>query len=121
MNSAGGASEFIITAGEASALCRRKERSRDVNYTLTLRRLMRVIDTSARNGSEGLVFEAPTFVVDGCLGDPIVLARQLKARLTQAGYIVTRNNSTLSISWAPPPKALPAARKSAVSAETKRR
>ena len=44
-------------------------------------------------------FEAPRFVLDGCVGDPIVLARQLKSKLIELGFHVERNVHTLYITW----------------------
>ena len=71
----------------------------DLNYALTLRRLMRLIESASRNGNNMFEFEAPRFVLDGCVGDPIVLARQLKSKLIELGYKVERNVHTLYISW----------------------
>ena len=60
---------------------------------------MRLIESASRNGNNMFEFEAPRFVLDGCVGDPIVLARQLKSKLIELGYTVERNVHTLYISW----------------------
>lgn len=73
--------------------------SGSINYTLTIRRLYKIIENASENGADSLTFKAPSFVLDGCLGDPIVLARQLKARLIELGYRVRREDATLLISW----------------------
>jgi hypothetical protein len=93
------ASDRVLSADAARALMARPPRAADMNYALTLRRLMRLIESAARNGHDHLEFDAPRFVLDGCVGDPIVLARQLKAKLSELGYTVRRDVSHLSIRW----------------------
>lgn len=78
--------------------------SQGLNYKLTIRRVYKIIETAADKGATELEFQAPSFVLDGCIGDPIVLARQIKARLVELGYTVKRTEDTLSISWATPKK-----------------
>jgi hypothetical protein len=92
-------SDRVLTADAARALMARPPRAADLNYALTLRRLMRLIESAARNGHDHLEFDAPRFVLDGCVGDPIVLARQLKAKLAELGYVVRRDVSHLSVRW----------------------
>jgi hypothetical protein len=89
----------LISAAQARQLMARPPKAADLNYALTLRRLMRLIESASRNGHDSLEFDAPRFVLDGCVGDPIVLARQLKSKLVQLGYLVERNVSTLMIRW----------------------
>lgn len=94
-----GKAPALISATQARALMVRPPKAADLNYALTLRRLMRLIESASRNGHDSLVFDAPRFVLDGCVGDPIVLARQLKSKLVELGYRVERNISVLTISW----------------------
>lgn len=92
-------SASLLTASQARALMLKPPKAADLNYALTLRRLMRLIESASRNGNNMFEFEAPRFVLDGCVGDPIVLARQLKSKLIELGYTVERNVHTLYISW----------------------
>ena len=91
-----------ISASEArsrSAVGEAK-RSEGLNYKLTIRRVYKIIETAADKGATELTFQAPSFVLDGCLGDPIVLAKQIKSKLQSLGYNVKRNEDTLKITWA---------------------
>lgn len=88
-----------LTASQARKLSQRKDKVKDVNYSLTIKRLLGVIRSSAIQGHTSIDFTAPSFVLDGCLGDPILLARQLKKRLEQLGYKVERRQDQLKISW----------------------
>lgn len=90
---------FVLHASEAKKLSERKEERNDLNYRLTLGRLMKIIEMSAKGGSTFVEFEAPHFVLDGSLADPILLARQLSKRLKQLGYKVKRDASRLVIQW----------------------
>lgn len=89
----------LISADEARRLSARKEEKKDTNFTLTLYRVMRLVRIASKNGQTFLEFEAPSFVLDGSLADPIVLARQLKARFKELGYKVKRNECRLKIDW----------------------
>lgn len=80
------------TAGEA-------KRSQGLNYKLTIRRVYKIIETAADKGATEMTFQSPSFVLDGCLGDPIILAKQIKAKLVALGYKVKRTEDTLKISW----------------------
>lgn len=91
--------QTMLTAEEARRLAARNDDKKDVNYTLTLRRLMRIIESESKLGRTLLEFQAPSFVLDGSLADPILLARQLKARLKQLGYKVRRTEEYLTIEW----------------------
>lgn len=88
-----------LTAAQARQLSQKNEKSKDVNYTLTIKRLLKIIRASAIQGNTSMQFTAPSFVLDGCIGDPILLARQLKKRLEQLGYRVQRKQDRLTISW----------------------
>ena len=90
----------MISADDARKLASRNDVKSNINYNLTLNRLMKIIESSARQGQEFIEFETPSFVLDGSLADPILLARQLKKKLLSMGYKVTRNESHLIISWA---------------------
>ena len=89
----------LLTADQARALMARPPKAADLNYALTLRRLLRLIESASKNGNDMFEFEAPRFVLDGCVGDPIILARQLKSKLIELGYNVERNVHTLYITW----------------------
>lgn len=90
-----------ITASEAfkRSSASGAKRSNGLNYKLTIRRVYNIIKVAADKGADEVTFKAPSFVLDGCIGDPIVLARQIKARLTELGYRVSRTDDTLQISW----------------------
>lgn len=89
----------MISAEDARKLAARTDVKSNINYNLTLNRLMKIIESSARQGQQFIDFETPSFVLDGSLADPILLARQLKKKLVSMGYSVQRNNSNLVISW----------------------
>ena len=90
-----------ITAAQARLKTEKNshKNKNNTNYSLTIKRLYKIIENAAENGADNLTFKAPAFVLDGCIGDPIVLARQLKARLVEIGYRVKRDKDTLLISW----------------------
>lgn len=79
----------------------RKQRAKggDLNFSLTIKRLYRIIEAHSAKGDTSLVFRAPSFVLDGCIADPIILAKQIKVRLSDLGYKVKRDQDVLSISW----------------------
>jgi len=93
------ADSFVLHASEAKKLSERKEERNDLNYRLTFGRLMKIIEMSAKNGNAFVEFQAPHFVLDGSLADPILLARQLSKRLKQLGYQVKREGANLVIQW----------------------
>ena len=68
----------MISADDARKLASRNDVKSNINYNLTLNRLMKIIESSARQGQEFIEFETPSFVLDGSLADPILLARQLQ-------------------------------------------
>jgi hypothetical protein len=91
-----------ITASQARSKANStpaSRKSKDTNYNLTIRRLYKIIENASNNGVTTITYKAPSFVLDGCIGDPIILARQLKSKLTELGYKVRRTNATLLISW----------------------
>lgn len=90
---------FILHASEAKKLSERKEAKNDINYKLTFGRLMKIIETAAKQGASYVEFETPQFVLDGTLADPILLSRQLSKRLKQLGYDVSRKGTKLVIVW----------------------
>ena len=71
----------------------------DINYSLTLGRLFETIRQESDNGKQKIAFIAPRFILDGCLADPTLLAKQLKAKLMTLGYAVEREDDKLFISW----------------------
>ena len=74
-------------------------RSEGLNYKLTIKRVYKIIENASDKGAQELDFHALSFVLDGCLGDNILLAKQIKARLEQLGYKVKRDEHKLKISW----------------------
>ena len=90
-----------ITASEARSLAKvtASNKSKNVNYSLTIRRLYKIISNAIESGADSVTFHTPDFVLDGCIGDPIILARQLKRRLVELGYNVHREHTTLLIDW----------------------
>lgn len=84
----------------------------DTNYTLTLARLFETIKRESDAGKKRIAFMAPLFVMDGTLADPVLLAKQIKVKLTRLGYDVDRSGDMLHISWdreeiAPPHRTAP--------------
>ena len=69
------------------------------NYSLTLKRLMKMISAAADKGERQLGYAVPWLVIDGTSTDNRVLARQLQKRLQQLGFSVTRESNKLFISW----------------------
>lgn len=74
-------------------------KSVDTNYTLTMTRLFETIKRESDAGKRRIAFLAPRFVMDGTLADPVLLAKQIKAKLVRLGYEVDRFGDTLHISW----------------------
>ena len=72
----------------------------DLNYTLTLKRLLATIQATAENdGAKHMAYVVPWFVIDGTTTNQIKLAKQLKKRLQELGYNVRREYETLYIDW----------------------
>ena len=72
----------------------------DLNYTLTLKRLLATIQATAENdGAKHMAYVVPWFVIDGTTTNQIKLAKQLKKRLQELGYNVRRDYETLYIDW----------------------
>ena len=71
----------------------------DINYSLTLSRLFETIRQESDNGKQKIAFIAPRFILDGCLTEPTLLAKQLKSKLLTLGYAVEREDDKLYISW----------------------
>lgn len=92
-------SSHLLTAEEARKLSARNEDNANINYNLTLKRLVKIIEVAAKQGRDFVDFETPSIILDGSLADPILLARQLKKKLVSMGYKVKRNEAHLNISW----------------------
>jgi hypothetical protein len=93
-------SQRFLTAAEAKKLCdRNKVRAEDVNLRLVFSRLMKIIESTARQGRDCLEFEAPSFVLDGSVADPLQLAKDLSEKLSSLGYQMTRREHVLWIQW----------------------
>lgn len=72
----------------------------DLNYSLTLNRLLATIKATAENDSQRhIAYVVPWFVIDGTTTNQIKLAKQLQKKLTQLGYFVRREHETLYIDW----------------------
>lgn len=69
------------------------------NYSLTLKRLMKMISAAADKGERQMGYAVPWLVIDGTSTDNRVLARQLEKRLQQLGFSVSRETNKLFISW----------------------
>lgn len=95
------AREKPISASEALKRTNAGEarKSEGINYKLTIKRVYKIIENAADKGAKELEFHAPSFVLDGCLGDSILLAKQIKSRLQALGYKVKRDEHKLKISW----------------------
>lgn len=92
-------SSLMLTAERAAEMARKHTKKNDVNVDLTMGRLMKLIETAASHGNHYLVFETPTFVLDGSLADRLLLASQLKKRLRLLGYVVKKKGHVLTITW----------------------
>ena len=71
----------------------------DLNYSLTLKRLLSSISQTAESGGTRMAFVAPWIVLDGTTTNPVMLARQLEIKLTDLGYNVNRIDKRLFIDW----------------------
>lgn len=92
-------SALLLTAEKAAGLARQQTKKNDINLDLTLGRLMKLIETAASNGNHYLIFETPTFVLDGSLADKLLLASQLKKKLQALGYKIKKKGHVLTITW----------------------
>ncbi len=91
-----------IKAKEAQSLAKKFHTpGLDINYALTIRRVYDIIRAAATRGDTVLVYNTPSYVMDGTVCDPIFLARQIKAKLSskESGFKVSRNDNELTISW----------------------
>ena len=90
-----------ITAAEAQKLVSDQQKPNTLNYSLTIRRVFEYIRAAAGRGDTRLHFQAPSYVMGGTVCDPILLARQVKKRLTapSLGFKVVRDGDNLEISW----------------------
>jgi hypothetical protein len=76
-----------------------KSAADELNYELTMKRLMAKIGSSADRGETRLVYVAPWIVMDGTTTDPVALARRLETGLSRLGYSVERQDSRLVVDW----------------------
>jgi hypothetical protein len=93
-----------LTANEAHRRAKRSGSSAtsaadELNYSLSMRRLLASIGAAADRGETLLVFSAPWMVLDGTTTDPVMLARQLCRGLVELGYRVDRYGDRLVIDW----------------------
>lgn len=88
-----------LSASMARAMVPENRSGVDINYTLTMRRVYRLIRSLARQGYNELNFTAPSLVLDGSCTDPIVLAKAIKRTLVAKGFVVMRNEDKLHVSW----------------------
>lgn len=96
------ANNLHLTAKEAYALAEQRQRARnadEINYNLTIKRVMNEIKDAAENGKTHLAWVAPEYVLDGTSTDPILLARQVRVRLSELGYHARRDGATVFIDW----------------------
>ena len=112
-----------INANEAYSRSRGTHRgvddrdSDDINFTLTMNRLFEIIRNVSDEKQKFVAFPAPRFVMDGCLADPVKLAKQMKVHLIKLGYRVERHIAMLYISWGrdePKPKTKPKPSRSSI-------
>jgi hypothetical protein len=71
----------------------------NLNYTLTLKRVLGTIKTSAERGEKHVAYVVPWFVIDGTTANQNILAKQVKKRLLELGYMVKRDGHRLFIDW----------------------
>lgn len=71
----------------------------NLNYTLTLKRVLGSIKASSERGERKLAYVIPWFIIDGTTANQNLLAKQVKARLVQLGYMVQRDGHRLYIDW----------------------
>jgi hypothetical protein len=98
--SLGGSGE-PISAHAARGLAVRNKEHNTLNYSLAIRQVYDLIRSAAESGNDVLFFSAPSFVHGGTICDPILLARQIKAKLSapDLGFKVVRDDNELTIRW----------------------
>lgn len=89
----------ILTAEGARALTKKRTTLKNHNFDITLRRIYKMIEVRAKEGHEEMRYTVSSFVLDGTICDPIMLAHQLQKKLCSIGYEVVREDSTLFIAW----------------------
>lgn len=89
----------MLSAAEAGVISRSAKRTEDINLKLTMERVFILIREESARGRQKTVFIAPLFVMDGCLAEPVLLAKQVAAQLTSLGYAVERKAEMLYINW----------------------
>ncbi|CAK9105770.1 unnamed protein product [Durusdinium trenchii] len=90
-----------ISAAAARELTVKKQKNHTLNYNIMIKSVFQYIRDAAK-GHSTLEVVVPAQVDGGTVGDPILLARQVKAKLTadDLGYVVERDGDRLTISWA---------------------
>lgn len=72
----------------------------NLNYTLTLQRVLSIIEATANAGMDRyVIYNVPGYVLDGTSTNPPLLAKQIKKRLVELGYMVNRTKGVLHIDW----------------------
>ena len=71
----------------------------ELNYNLTITRVMAAIAASIEAGDRRLAFVVPWYILDGTSTDEVMLARQIKIRLEQLDFVVKRKENVLYIDW----------------------
>ena len=92
-----------ISAQAARKLASQKKTNSNLNYTLTIKRIFNYIKIAADKGDTQLEFTAPSIVSGGTACDSILLARQIKAKLTspELGFVVERKDDHIIVNWDP--------------------
>ena len=70
-----------------------------LNFSLTMKRVMKMIAATADKGERQLGYAVPWLVIDGTSTNNRMLARQIQKRLQTLGFSVERESNKLFISW----------------------
>lgn len=89
----------VLTAEGARSLTKKRTDNNNRNFEIMLKRIYKMIETRAADGCDELEYNMPSFILDGTICDPIVLAAKIQHKLISLGYDVQRTNSTIFISW----------------------
>lgn len=71
----------------------------NINYELTLGRILKAIEATSAAGARDFEYTVPSIILDGTSADPILLARQIQKRLQEIGYMVTRFRACIFVDW----------------------
>lgn len=93
-----------FTAAQAHANSKEKgsgyfAAANNINYTLTLKRVLDIVKSYSEQGETFVTYNIPYIVLDGTTTNQELLARQIKKRLVELGYIVIRRKYSLYINW----------------------